>query len=68
MWRQKVAAPETCPFGITVGIGLGTVVAAIATPIARALNLPCIDKETRQLKADSPCEKRKQQLNQKLTL
>ena len=43
--------------------GLGDLVAMVATPIARALNLPCIDPETQDLRPDSPCARRKAWLN-----
>lgn len=43
--------------------GLGDVVAKIATPIARALGLPCVDKVTRELKPNSPCARRRDALN-----
>ena len=46
--------------------GLGDVIAKVATPIARVLNLPCVDKETKQLRQGSPCAKRKEALNQKV--
>jgi hypothetical protein len=44
-------------------LGLGDVIAAIATPIARALRMPCIDPATGQLRPDSDCHKRKEKLN-----
>lgn len=43
--------------------GLGDLVAAVATPIARALHLPCIDPATKQLRPDSGCAQRKAALN-----
>jgi len=43
--------------------GLGDLVAKVATPIARALNLDCIDKTTGQLKPESGCAQRKAALN-----
>lgn len=43
--------------------GLGDLISSVATPIASALNLPCIDQETRQLRPESPCAKRKAALN-----
>lgn len=42
---------------------LGDAVSAVATPIARALNLGCIDPETNDLRPESPCAKRKALLN-----
>ena len=42
---------------------LGDKVAAVATPVARALGLECIDPETKQLRPESRCAKRKQFLN-----
>ncbi len=56
--------PEfVCPHGIGTRIGLGDVVAIIATPIARALKLPCIDPITKELKPTSKCAERKAALN-----
>lgn len=43
--------------------GLGDLVSAIATPIARLLRLPCVDKNTKELRPESPCAKRKAALN-----
>jgi hypothetical protein len=43
--------------------GLGDLVSSVATPIARALKLPCIDPATRQLRPESGCAKRKALLN-----
>jgi len=43
---------------------IGDMVAAIATPIARAIGHPCVDKETRQLKPNSKCAERKARLNE----
>lgn len=43
--------------------GLGDAVAAVATPIARALHLPCIDPATKQLRPESGCAKRKAKWN-----
>jgi hypothetical protein len=45
------------------GIGLGDAIAAIATPIAKAVGMDCIDKTTGQLKQDSGCAQRKEKLN-----
>lgn len=42
---------------------LGDKVAAVATPVARALGLPCIDPATKQLRPESGCAKRKARLN-----
>lgn len=42
--------------------GLGDVVERIAKPIARALNLPCLDSNY-SLKPESPCAKRRDTLN-----
>lgn len=47
----------------TQQFGLGDVVAAIATPIARVLGLPCIDPKTKDLRPESGCAKRKKKLN-----
>lgn len=43
--------------------GLGDLVASVATPIARALGLPCIDPATKQLRPESKCAQRKAALN-----
>lgn len=45
-------------------LNLGDAFAAIATPIARGLGMDCIDPETKQLRPDSPCAKRKEAMNQ----
>jgi hypothetical protein len=45
-------------------IGLGDAVARIATPIARALKLPCVDPKTKDLRPESGCAKRKKKLNE----
>jgi hypothetical protein len=42
---------------------IGDKIAAAATPIARALHFPCIDKTTGQLKPTSNCAKRRAALN-----
>jgi len=44
-------------------LGAGDAVALVATPIARALGLPCIDTQTRHLRPESPCAKRKRDWN-----
>src|SRR4029077_10179195 len=43
--------------------GLGDLVSKIATPIARALNLDCIDPATNDLKPESGCAKRRDEMN-----
>ncbi len=43
---------------------IGDKIAAVATPIARLLNLSCIDPQTNQLKPESTCSKVKQDLNE----
>jgi len=43
--------------------GLGDVIAKVATSIARALNMPCVDPQTKQLRPESPCSKRRAMLN-----
>lgn len=45
------------------GFGLGDMIHAIAKPIAVALGLPCIDKETKELKPESDCAKRREAMN-----
>ncbi len=52
-----------CPKGRRWGVQIGDVVAKVATPIAKALKMDCIDKTTMQLKSESPCAKRKRLLN-----
>lgn len=52
-----------CPHGMDK-MGLGDLVALVATPIARALKLPCIDPATKELRPESGCAKRKAKLNQ----
>jgi hypothetical protein len=48
---------------ITPKRGLGDAIASVATPIARILKLKCIDPETKQLRPDSDCARRKNKLN-----
>lgn len=48
--------------------GLGDLMGKFATPIARVLGLDCIDKQTNQLRPESPCAKRKAWLNEKMPL
>lgn len=48
--------------------GLGDVAAAVFTPIARALKLPCIDPATKQLRPESKCAQRKADWNRKFPL
>lgn len=43
---------------------LGNKIAAVATPIARGLGLPCIDPETKQLRPESSCSERVFLLNE----
>jgi hypothetical protein len=45
------------------GPGLGHKIAAIATPIARFLKMPCVNQATKQLKPESGCAKMKDRLN-----
>ena len=60
-------APDICPHGVTVDDGklkgLGDLVSLIATPIAKSLSLPCIDKDTGKLKPKSKCAERREKLN-----
>jgi hypothetical protein len=56
------ATVSVAPKGVPP-FGFGDAVAAIATPIARALHMPCIDPATGQLRPDSDCQKRKTSLN-----
>lgn len=48
------------------GFGLGDAIASVATPIARALKMDCIDKGTGGLKPESGCAKRRDALNKKV--
>lgn len=59
------AFPNLAAHGTVVrrGHGLGDVVATFATPIARALRLPCIDPQTKQLRPESGCAKRQKEWN-----
>ena len=52
-----------CPQGRRWGWQFGDLVAKVATPVARALGLDCVDKESQKLKPESPCAKRKAALN-----
>ena len=62
-WRQSAGAPVVCPFGVSE-LGLGDRIAAVATPIARAFGMNCVDRTTRQLKPESACARAKKRLNQ----
>ncbi len=46
----------------------GDVIASVATPIARALKMPCIDPETRQLRPESGCAKMRDNLNSGMSI
>jgi hypothetical protein len=46
-----------------IPVGLGDKIASIATPIARALKMPCIDPKTGKLRPTSGCAKMKARLN-----
>ena len=41
----------------------GDAIASVATPMARAFGMPCVDPSTNELRPDSPCAKRKEALN-----
>jgi hypothetical protein len=56
--EQRRDASATLP-----GFGLGDAISLVATPIARALGLPCIDPATQDLKPESPCGQRRESLN-----
>lgn len=69
-WRRSILKAGrvaeldfACPFGIVEKKGLGDLVAAVATPIARVLKLGCVDPATKQLRKESGCAKRKRALN-----
>lgn len=47
---------------------LGDKIASVATPIARALKLPCIDPVTNELRPESGCAKMRQNLNNGMTI
>jgi hypothetical protein len=42
---------------------IGDMLATVATPIARYLELPCVDPETQQLRPESRCNQWRQGLN-----
>lgn len=78
-WRGRVGAPEICPHGITEKgpfrdnpapkiEGFGDLVSFVATPIAKAIGMPCVDKKTGRLREDSGCAKRKNALNKLIPL
>lgn len=43
---------------------IGDKISSVATPIANALNLNCVDKQTGDLKPDSTCAKVRDDLNE----
>lgn len=52
-----------CPYGMDK-TGLGSLIAAVATPIARVLRLSCVDPNTKKLRPESKCSQRRRALNQ----
>lgn len=46
----------------------GDMIARFATPLARALRLPCVDRQTGRLKPDSGCSQMQTDLNNGLTM
>jgi len=54
-WRGVPEKPELR--------GLGDLVAKLATPVAAALGLPCVDPQTKKLRPESGCAKRQSALN-----
>ncbi len=54
---------QRCVSGVRMGLGLGDVVASVATPIARVLHLGCVDNITGLLRPESACAKRKLAFN-----
>ncbi len=59
---QRADWREVTPPGERKKMGLGDLVEKLAKPIARALRLPCLDKDAK-LKPQSPCAKRRDWLN-----
>jgi hypothetical protein len=49
--------------GLKQNMGIGDIFGKIATPVARKLGLPCVDKATGDLKPESKCAKRKAKWN-----
>lgn len=62
-WRESRGI-GVCPHG-RHKMGLGDLVALVATPIARAFRMDCIDPKTNDLRPDSGCAKRRSQLNRR---
>ena len=60
--REKYRMGESMP-EMPRAKGLGDLVSKVATPLARALRLPCIDPETNNLRPESSCAKRRDALN-----
>lgn len=60
--REKYRTGESMP-EMPRTKGLGDLVSKVATPLARALRLPCIDPETHNLRPESGCAKRRDALN-----
>ncbi len=46
---------------------LGDAIATVATPVARALKMDCIDPETHRLRPESGCAKMRDNLNNGMT-
>ncbi len=62
-FREQLGATLPCSAGGPWRPGLGDLVSMVATPVARVLGLPCVDRTTGKLKAGSPCGKRRDWLN-----
>lgn len=61
--KPTVFQPYATSSGSKKSLGLGDRVEKLAKPIARVVNSKCLDKETDQLKPQSPCAKRRDGLN-----
>lgn len=62
-WQDGVLTRQTINDADGTSVGLGDKIAKFATPIARALKLPCIDPKTGKLRPESGCAKRMGKLN-----
>lgn len=59
---KLISAPQTKP--VAKMRGLGDLVEKIVKPFAKAFKNPCVEKESGRLKTGSPCQKRRDKLNE----
>ena len=61
-WTRDCAPPAPAPASLLQRLQLGTLVERAVKPLAKALGLPCLEKDG-TLKPQSPCAARRDRLN-----